>query len=81
MAWAITNDDTFYQKNVISIGRSLIVSGLIMAKKKPAKPRAKNYDTKLAINGTFGEVMKVFVDTMTTKDTPAPKPIKLPKKK
>jgi hypothetical protein len=31
---------------------------------KPKKGRAKNYDTKLKINGSFNDVMKVFVDPM-----------------
>lgn len=29
---------------------------------KPNKPRAKNYDPKLAINGSFDDVMKVFAE-------------------
>ena len=37
-----------------------------MAKAK--KPRAEKYDTKQAINGTFGEVMKAFVIPMPKKE-------------
>ena len=38
------------------------------AKKKAKKARAKKYDTKLSINGTFDDVMKVFADPMPKKE-------------
>jgi hypothetical protein len=33
-------------------------------KKKPSKKRAEKYNTKLAINGTFEDVMKVSATPM-----------------
>jgi hypothetical protein len=47
------------------------------AKSKPTKKRAENYDTKLAINGTFEDVIKLSV---AGNPAPAPKPIKPSKK-
>ncbi len=48
------------------------------AKKKAAKKSAHKYDEKLAINGTFEEVIRLSV---AGNPAPAPKPIKHPKKK
>ena len=48
------------------------------AKSKPTKKRAENYDTKLAINGTFEDVIKLSV---AGNPAPAPKPVKPSKKK
>jgi hypothetical protein len=45
-----------------------------MAKAK--KPRAEKYDTKLAINGTFGDVIKVSAQPMPKKEKPKDKPKK-----
>jgi len=39
----------------------------VKGKSKPKKERAKNYDTKLAINGTFEDVIKVSVTPMPAK--------------
>ncbi len=47
------------------------------AKKKAAKKRAHNYDEKLAINGTFEDVIKLSV---AGNPAPKPKPVKPPKK-
>jgi len=49
-----------------------------MAKAK--KSRAEKYDTKLAINGTFAEAMKVFATPMPAGSKVQPKKDK-PKKK
>jgi hypothetical protein len=47
--------------------------------KKEMKKRAENYDTKLAINGSFEDVIEVMVTP--GKPATTPKPVKPKKKK
>ncbi len=47
-------------------------------KKKVSKPRASKYDPKLAINGSFADVIKVSVSSTSSKED---KPQETAKKK
>ena len=46
---------------------------------KAKKKRASKYDTKLAINASFEDVIKLSAEPYTP--APKPKPVKPPKKK